>query len=60
LTQLTGGASGTLTYDTVGSLLSDPSGATYTCSALGALQTSTLGGQTVGFQAVVFRPVVDK
>jgi hypothetical protein len=49
LSQLTGGASGSFTYDAAGSLLTDPSGATYTYSLLNALKTSTLGGQTTTY-----------
>lgn len=50
LTSLSGGASGSFTYDAVGSLLSDPSGATYTYTGLNMQASSTLGGQTTHYK----------
>lgn len=50
LLSLSGGATGSFTYDAIGSLTSDPSGATYAYTSLNMMKSSTLGGQTTTYQ----------
>ena len=50
LASLSGIASGNFGYDAVGSLTSDPSGATYAYNAMNKLKTSTLGGQATSYK----------
>lgn len=50
LMSLSGTESGSFGYNAVGSLTSDPSGATYTYTTLNMLKTATLGSQTTTFQ----------
>jgi hypothetical protein len=50
LTQIVGGPyAGSFSYDAIGSLLSDPSGATYTYTALNKLKTFSLNGTTTTY-----------
>jgi YD repeat-containing protein len=49
LMSLSGGASGSFSYNAIGSLTSDPSGATYDYNAANMMKTSTLGGQTTAY-----------
>jgi YD repeat-containing protein len=50
LASLSGGASGTFTYDTIGSLTGDPSGAQYSYTAMNQINAATVSGLTTLYQ----------